>query len=454
MKMMASPGYTLARQIDKRKFSIYFANILSLPVVLAGLCMSATVVQAAQLDGMDVPIHHVASENCKECHKKVYKQWSGSMHAQSTALKDPIHGAFYQKVVGSPTEEGLRNNGKYPVCLQCHSPNAAKDGKTKLDSKAAYSEGVNCVSCHTLKSYKGIKAANGKMQLGLKAYELSDVLQGANGFLHEQGDAAEKVRANIEDTGDINPHLGRDSQGKPYLSAEDAKDIDFPMEKNTLLQTSEACLGCHDRRNNSKGVPLCATGDEIISSKSDETCQSCHMPFSEGVMDHSMGGGHSLAALRRSISLDVSSVKKGDQLAVNVVLKNRQPHTVPTGAPFRNAFVKVTALSKDGRIVWRNFEKHPMKEDPKSYLYYRLEDDDNNFTTPPMATRAGADTRLKAYEKRNIGYDIPGKDVYLVRVEFYYNLLWPGLVKKLSHLPEELKDGKLIAWGETVVDKN
>ena len=106
----------------------------------------------------DTPIHQVSSEVCKSCHQDVYRQWKGSMHAQSTALEDPIHATFYKMVIGDPTKEGVtaKASGKYPVCLQCHAPNAARDKTTKLDAMAAYSEGVNCVACHTLKSYKGI----------------------------------------------------------------------------------------------------------------------------------------------------------------------------------------------------------------------------------------------------------------------------------------------------------
>ena len=87
----------------------------------------------------DTPIHHVSSETCKTCHKDVYKQWSKSMHASSTALKDPIHATFYKKVVGDPTKEDVKHkaSGKYPVCLQCHAPNAARDKTTKLDAKPA-----------------------------------------------------------------------------------------------------------------------------------------------------------------------------------------------------------------------------------------------------------------------------------------------------------------------------
>jgi len=121
-------------------------------------------------------ITNLTSKKCKKCHEDIYDQWKGSMHAQSTALKDPIHGTFYRLVVGDPEKEGVRtgkNKDKYPACLQCHSPAAAKAGKTNLSAKKAYAEGVNCISCHTLTKFKGTKKPGGGLQLGMKAYEYS-----------------------------------------------------------------------------------------------------------------------------------------------------------------------------------------------------------------------------------------------------------------------------------------
>lgn len=407
---------------------------------------------AAMVDGKEIPVHQVDSENCKECHKKIYKQWKGSMHAQSTALEDPIHGAFYKQVIGDPAKEDVRTaKGKYPVCLQCHAPSAAKDKKTKLDSLISYQQGVNCVSCHSLKKYNGIDAKNGKMNLGIKAYELSDKLQGPNGMLSEQGKAADALRAKLDDDGDLNPHLGRDNDNKAFMSDEDVKSLDLPMEGNSMLKTSAACLGCHDRRNNSHGVPLCATGDEMADGKSRETCQSCHMPVSDGIVSHNMGGGHDVTMLKRSIRLDIDAKKSGSDLSVDVTVQNLQPHDVPTGAPFRNAYVKLTALDKDGNIVWQNFKIHPSKEDPKAYFAYALTDDDGKFAPPPKATKQGKNTRLKSYETRVLNYKIASKGVDSIRAEMYYNLLWAGLVKQLKHLDATLKDPKKIAWSEVKI---
>ncbi|MCB1761962.1 MAG: cytochrome c family protein [Gammaproteobacteria bacterium] len=396
----------------------------------------------------DEPIHHLSSETCKTCHKEIYKQWKGSMHANSTALSDPIHGTFYQNTVGDPTKEGELHKAsqKYPVCLECHAPNAARDKKTKLDALPVYSEGVNCIACHTLKSYKGIQAPDGKLQLGMKSYELTDTLQGPGRYSNRKL-AALTASTDIFGGGDSeakpNPHLG-----EPVTM--DGKEIPaLPMESNPKqLKTSDACMGCHDQRNNPHGVPLCQTGNEYSMSNSQVNCLSCHMPVNDGLVDHSMGGGHDLAILQRSVVFDVAAEKKGDILATSVSIRNMQPHSLPTGAPFRNIQMLLTAYDSSGNAVWRNAEGHPAQSDPQAYFVYELADDEGKPAGPPVATRLGKDTRLKPHEERKLVYEIPAKDVVLVRGELYYNLLWAGLVKKFSHLPEDLTASKLIASSE------
>jgi nitrate/TMAO reductase-like tetraheme cytochrome c subunit len=399
------------------------------------------------LAGAEEQLHHVSSEVCKNCHKEIYKQWQGSMHAQSTALKDPIHATFYKKVVGSPVEEGVKHkaSGKYPICLQCHAPNAAVDKTTKLDAKPAYSEGVNCVACHTLAKFKGTTGKDGKLLLGLKAYERKNELQGPQGFnqgLAKLTEADDMFGgASSDDDAKPNPH----TQGEVEL---DGKKIQaLPMAGNPgLLKTNAACMGCHDKRNNPHGVPLCQTGNEYAGSN--VNCQSCHMPVAGGMVDHGMGGGHNHAMLKRSVVFTLDAVKNGEGLNATVKLKNMQPHSLPTGAPFRNITMKLTAYDASGNIVWQNAEGHPADSDSKAYFAYLLADDKGDPALPPKATQLGVDSRLKPYEERILSYTIPTKDAVLVRGELFYNLLWPVLVEKFTHLPEDLVAPQSIAVAE------
>lgn len=412
--------------------------------------------QIASAEETGTPIHQVSSEVCANCHSEIYKQWSQSMHANSTALKDPIHGVFYKMEVGSPTEEGQVHlkSGTFPVCLQCHAPNAARDKTTKLDAMAAYSEGVNCIACHTLKTYNGVTGDDGKPRYGIKAYELAETIQapaGLNNALSELAAASDDLFGGVGIGGDVsqkpNPHLGEpvefEGQQVPAL----------PMEGNPLLmKTSDACMGCHDQRDNPQGVPLCQTGNEYRESDSQVNCLACHMPIAGGIADHSMGGGHDPAMLKRSLVFNVTSEvvgeADGEVLKTAVYLHNQLPHSMPTGAPFRNVYLKLTAYDESGNPVWQNAEGHPSKDDPKAYFSYALADDQGMPAPPPTATQAGDDTRLGPHEQRTLEYEIPADGVVLVRGELYYNLLWPGLVEKFTDLPDDLKEPVLMAVSE------
>lgn len=413
---------------------------MAMPFFLGGLGIPA-IAQAG-----DEPIHHVSSETCKGCHKAIYKQWKGSMHAQSSALNDPIHAAFYGQVVGDPTKEGVKLKGKYPICLQCHAPNAARDKTTKLDAKPAYSEGINCVACHTLSVFKGTTGKDGKQRLGMKSYTVTDTLQGPQGFKTEFetedmfGDAGE---------GDSkpNPHLGKSVEldGKTIPS--------MPMQGNPLLMKSNAaCMGCHDKRARGEGVVLCLTGKEYTKAGADVTCTSCHMPVSGGLTDHRMGGGHDQAMLERSVIFSVASEKSGDTLKTSVTIQNKQPHSLPTGAPFRNIFMRLTAYDASGNVVWQNYKDHPLNEDDKAYFNYELLDEHGKHTTPPKSKSVGPDNRLEAFETRTLKYDIPAKSVTMVRGELFYNLLWAHLQKAFKgKFPDELTTPQSIAFSEVKI---
>jgi cytochrome c553 len=394
------------------------------------------VVAEFRLEG---PLHHVSASVCQSCHQEIYGQWSGSMHAKSTALRDPIHELLYRQEVGDPREEGQihRASGRYPVCLQCHAPNAAKDQVTKLDAMDAYAEGVNCVACHQISGYKGVRRPEGGLRLGLMAYETSGNLQGPTGFPFD-------MTRNESNRG--NPHIPTgevDSFGQTVPAA-------LPLEANPrMLRTSEFCLGCHHLRPNPQGVPLCATGDEIEASGSQVTCQSCHMPIANGFATHSMGGGHDPAMLARAVKLTVDVQPNGDGVRADVVMQNQLPHKMPTGAPFRNVQVRVTALDAQGNVLWQNFEKHAQQEAPEAYLFYQLADDEGKPAMPPVATKVGKDTRLTPHERRVLSYDIPVKPA-VVRAEMLYNLVFEPMKPNIMKLTddEELLKPRRMAFYE------
>ncbi|WP_295579608.1 cytochrome c family protein [uncultured Lamprocystis sp.] len=424
---------------------------LARTLLLALACIGGPAALSAA--DQQTPIHQVSAEVCKDCHQEIYRQWQGSMHAKSTALSDPIHGTFYRQEVGDPQAEGQvhQKTKTFPVCLSCHAPNAARDKTTKLDAMPAYSEGVNCVACHTIAGFKGVKGEDGKLRLGLAAYTLSDTLQGPAGFprgLQKLSAGGDLFGGAVGDGTDQkpNPHLGEpvEFRGQPVPA--------LPLEANAVqFKTSDACMGCHDQRNNPQGVPLCQTGNEYLEGASKVVCQSCHMPVAGGISDHTMGGGHNAGMLKRSVVFTLTTDAADGKVKTKVRLQNLQPHSMPTGAPFRNLYLKLAAYDAAGNLVWQNAEGHPSKGDPKAYFSYNMVDDKGMPAPPPTATKAGDDTRLKPHEVRELSYQIPAKGVVLVRGELYYNLLWPALAEKFTNLPEELRSPVLIGVAESAV---
>ena len=372
------------------------------------------------------------------------------MHAMSSALKDPIHGAFYRNVVGDPKQEGVRmKNGKYPVCHKCHAPVAAMEKKTKLDAADAYGDGIHCVTCHSFSAFKGNDGPDGKPLYGIDAYEIdTESLHGPSGISYT---------------------LDRTPEDAPWPTPVHHPQ---PMSGNKaeLFKSNDICMGCHEKRANAHGTPLCRTGDEYRADDNFVACQACHMAvvtvpkLEEGqvvpgefvsVADHSMAGGHDEKMVSRGLAMEMA-VDQGDGvIKAKLSLRNRLPHAYPTGAPFRNFFVKLAAYDKDGKELWKNYEKHPIKDDPKAAFWYTLGDEGGKPTMPPKATQVLADTRLKPNETRTLEYEIPAVDgIAIVRAEALYDLMLPPIKAKMKgKLPDELMKPKLAASAEVRIEQ-
>lgn len=400
--------------------------------------------------GAHPKLHHLSASACGTCHQEIYRQWKGSMHANSTALSDPIHGAMYRHVMGDPTAEGVRSKkGKYPVCLKCHAPSAALDGTTKLDAHPVYNEGINCVTCHAMERFLGSTGDNGKLRLGIDAYVRGDRLYGPSGrTLSPLGGLP---RPGYQPQPATPPDVrGKQDAVAPEPTGEGLQGgfHPFPLAGNSaLLRSADACLGCHHQRNNSHGVPLCATGSEFAASGS-FNCQQCHMPVNNGYADHSMAGGHVRAMLERAVLLSLESTRDESGVAVDVVLQNTLPHRVPTAAPFRNMRLRLIGFDQRGAVVWRNYEQNVAKEDPKAFFHLTLLGPDGKPSPPPKATQLGPDSRLDPNERRVLSYSLPA-NVSIVRAELIYELLKEGQKKGLMKgVPAELKRPKVMAFAE------
>lgn len=422
----------------------YFQFVLSAILLMFIAGTSVPFFQEAYAAPTKNALHHVPAEACKQCHEEIYDQWKTSMHANSSALKDPIHSAFYQMTVGDPTKEDVTAHNKFPVCLKCHAPVAALEKTTKLDAAPAYKDGVGCVTCHTFSGFRGTTDSAGKPQYGVDAHIVDqNFLHGASGKTY----TTDRVEENAKWPAKV-------SHPQPLLGNNAA-----------LFQSNEICLGCHEKRNNFNGVPLCITGQEYESAKGMVNCQACHMgivsvpKLKNGqvvpgefvtVADHRMDGGHSQRMVARGVALEMKTEISEKVVKATVTLRNRLPHSYPTGAPFRNLFLKIAAYDAKGTEQWKNYQVHPIKDDPHAAFWYALGDAEGKPTSPPQATQVLSDTRLKPNEVRVLTYEVPkNPQTAIIRAELFYDLLLPPIKAKVKgKVPDELLHSQLAAAAE------
>ena len=85
----------------------------------------------------------VSSEQCMDCHPKVYEEWSESQHSQSWI---------------NPEVNALSNHFANTDCIDCHAPQdlfATGIGKRALPRADRRAAGVDCLSCHRVPEDQG-----------------------------------------------------------------------------------------------------------------------------------------------------------------------------------------------------------------------------------------------------------------------------------------------------------
>jgi hypothetical protein len=154
--------------------------------------------------------------------------------------------------------------------------------------------------------------------------------------------------------------------------------------------------------------------------------------------------------ITRGIAMSMDTKREGDTMKVTLTVRNRLPHAYPTGAPFRNFFIRVATYDKDGQMLWKNYQVHPIKDDPKAAFWYTLGDEAGKPTSPPKATQVLSDTRLKPNEVRTLEYEIPLQPgTSILRAEALYDLLLPPIKANMKgKLPDELLTPRLVASAE------
>lgn len=79
-----------------------------------------------------------SSQDCAECHPRVFAEWASSQHAESW---------------NNPDVRALSNDFANTDCIDCHAPRPVFEtgvGKRVLPRSARRAEGVDCIACHAL----------------------------------------------------------------------------------------------------------------------------------------------------------------------------------------------------------------------------------------------------------------------------------------------------------------
>ena len=305
-----------------------------------------------------------SAEFCGRCHRAIFEAWRESAHAramESWVFQDALN------LTESDFGVSARKN-----CLACHSPLTVATGDFSLQKKVTW-EGVTCDYCHSIRdvSLDGVNPRATVSYTLEKSGPLKDVSSMAHGTLYS------------------------------------------PVHTSAL-----ACAPCHEYRN-SLGFPVLTTFSEWKNSryaKEGKECQSCHMYQVAGeVVDprikrtssaqinlHQMPGSHSVEQLTKTVTAQLSSSWKGNQLQIEVTVSNRAAgHYVPTGSPFRQLVLELRADSNEG--------KHFREE----RLYCRIVTDRQGKALPVepaaffKAAKVLSDTRLAPDEKRKETFLFP-----------------------------------------------
>lgn len=343
-------------------------STLALPVLLAG---------AALAGDLDTPS---SAELCGRCHRAIHEAWKLSAHArsmESRLFQDALDLA--EQNFGVPTRK---------VCLECHSPVAARIGDFGLQRKVSW-EGVTCDYCHSITEV-AFNGSNPKAKVEftmVKSGPLKDASSGGHGTVF-----------------------------------------------SAVHTSSLTCAPCHEYKN-SLGFPLLTTFSEWKNSRygrEEKACQSCHMSRVAGeVVDpriqrsseakinlHQMPGGHSADQLASTIKATLNAVREGGHVRVTVDVSNQKAgHYVPTGSPMRRLVMELRVNSYDGKHYREERVYHRVVADQQGN---KLDREDLAFV---KAAKVLSDTRLAPDEKRSevFTFPVPAGTAAQVEAVFRYD---------------------------------
>ena len=319
--------------------------------------------------------HFSKNEDCKACHPLIYEEFSGSMHANSTPQKDPIHNAVWEK---HPQNLKLKKYG----CGKCHTPTAEKNSIPTNESMD-HQQGISCSYCHRIKDIK----------------------------LHPKSNINITTKEEKKYFGTLKDHVD-----SPYHG--------IITEGNDHMKNGNVCIGCHSHKMNKHKLNVCSTN--IDNELDGANCVSCHMPKVKGSVSnlnerkqhtfHGFAGSH-LHQDMLSKYVDISLLREIDTFTINI--DNRTSHALLLH-PLRVAVLKVS-VTRDNKTTKMNDE-----------TFVRVIGHNGKPAMPWKASTTLKDTMIKANEKRSVKYDFKIQKGDKVDVVLGWFLVNPKAVKKLK----------------------
>lgn len=320
------------------------------------------------------------NKDCKACHTEIYKEFYGSVHANSTPQKDPIHNAVWQK-------HPQKKQNKYG-CGKCHTPTAKKFSVPTAGSQK-HQDGISCAYCHRIESIKHHPKSNINITTDTqKAY-----------------------------FGTLKEHIA-----SPYHK--------IITTGNEHMKNGNVCIGCHSHKMNKHKLNVCSTN--IKNEMDKANCVSCHMPKVKGSVSklhetpthtfHGFAGTHyHPEMLAKYVSIKLNKQNKG----FNIEVKNHSSHALLLH-PLRVGVLKVS-VTRDGKTTKL-----------KNEIFVRVIGKDKKPAMPWSATSTLKDTVIKADENRVINYNFELKKGDKVDVILGWFLVNPKAVKKLNLQNEKI----------------
>ena len=327
---------------------------------------------------------YAKSEECKACHTQIYKEYYGSMHANATPQKDPIHKAVWDKHPQNLKQE------RYG-CGKCHTPTANNLDKMKTKGQKAlpdvenetHQEAISCAYCHRIKSIELHKKSNTNIMTNTQKNYFGTMME----------------------------HMESPFHG-------------IVSDDNEHMRNGNVCIGCHSHKMNKHGLNVCSTN--VDNELNGANCVSCHMPKVDGSVSllhetkkhsfHGFAGSHFHSEMLTKY-VNISLLREINGFKVNI--DNQTSHALLLH-PLRVAVLKVS--------VTRNGKTKKLKDE----TFVRVIGADGKPAMPWAAKKDIKNTMIKANEKRVVKYDFKIVKGDKVDITLGWFLVNPKAVKKLG----------------------